>query len=321
VILVLHSSGDRKRRAVAVAAQLVVLSALFLAASRTYSARLIHGFFAPKGGYIDFDPNPLTFGREVFNHFWHVADVFPGGRPTLSLALVAVGLLVASWRGPFSVPARFLGLMVVVAVVGGLLDLIPFGPPRFYGRVSLWLVPAMALGLCATLGFVRRWMGARASLRAGFDAIVCVAALVVLMGALDATHPYPAGARSAVRQVMASVGPHDAVLITRPTTYSFALYANTAVDLRPTPDRAIGFLPAFSDDRLHPHDFTTTPEEMSDFVDDVDRVYVVHAIVDPLGHNQYLFGLAVDLSFRGFERERSTIIGTGKVDTWRRESP
>jgi hypothetical protein len=49
VVLVLHPSGDRKLRASAVAVQLAALGALYLASSRTYNYKLLHGFFAMFG--------------------------------------------------------------------------------------------------------------------------------------------------------------------------------------------------------------------------------------------------------------------------------
>jgi hypothetical protein len=97
--------------------------------------------------------------------------------------------------------------------------------------------------------------------------------------------------------------------------------------LRPTPNRAIGFFPIFSDDRIHPYDVTTTPEVFDDLVDGVDRVYVVHANnARALGHGnfqpkpiaEYLFALAVELTYRGFAPDSKMTIGTGEVDIWRR---
>jgi hypothetical protein len=314
LILVLHPSGDRKRRVAAVAAQALVLSMLYLASFRTYNQDEIRRFFAARGGYIDFDPNPVTFGRDVFDHFWHVADVFPGGIPTLALVLAGVGLLLTAWRGPLAVPARFLGLMVIVAVGGGVLDVIPFGPPRAYGRVSLWLVPVMALGLCAALEFARRRISARATVRTGFDAIVCTAAVLVLISSFGTDHSYTAGARSAIRQVMAEADPGDAVVMTKWTSFSFALYGGTPVGLRQTPDRSVGFLPTFGDKRLHRHDPTTRPEEFDDFVEGVGRVYLVHANVGT--GPEYLFKLQLDLAFRGFTRIRTRTIETALVEVW-----
>jgi hypothetical protein len=320
LILVLHPSGDRKLRVFAVAAQLFVLAMLSLASSRTYSYERIHGFFASREGYIDFDANPVTFSREVFNHFWHVADVYPGGVATLSLALAGVGLLVAAWRGTLAVPARFLALMVVVAVGGSIVELIPFGPPRALGRVSLWLVPAMAVGMCGVLEIARRRVGVRLVWRAGFDAIVCAAAVLVLVSSFGTDHRYAAGARSAIRRAMAEASAGDAVIITWPTTYSFALYADTPVDLRATPERSIGFLPAFADQRLHLHDYATTPDEFNEFVEGVDRVYVVHAIINTRGQSDYLVNLGWELALRGFRPESTRTIETGRIDVWHRQA-
>ena len=191
-VLVAHSNGDGRRRAAVVAAQLVLSFTLYAVFSPTYSHERIRDYFERWGGFIEFDPNPVIFGREVFDHFWHVADVFPGGIPTLALALAGMGLLVAALRGPLAVPARFLGLLVVVAVGGSLIDVIPFGPRRDYGRLSLWLVPVMALGMCAALDLVRRRMTARTALCAGFDAIVCIAAGLILISSFATDHSYPA---------------------------------------------------------------------------------------------------------------------------------
>jgi hypothetical protein len=318
VILVVHSNDDRRPRAAAVGAQFVLLFALYVVFSPTYNHERIRDYFERWGGFIDFDANPVTFGRDVFDHFWHVADVFPGGIPTLTLVLGGVGLLVAAWRGPLAVPARFLGLMVVVAVGGSLVHVIPFGPPRDYGRLSLWLVPVMALGICATLELVRRRMSARTTLRAGFDAIICIAAVLVLISSFGTDHPYPAGARSAVREVMGEVGPGDAVVVTKYTPYIFALYSGTPVGLRAARDRSIGFGPTFADPRVLAHEDTTTPEQFDHFIEGVERVYLVNAPAGT-GQAEYLFELDLELALRGFARISTRTIETGHVEIWQRQ--
>jgi len=319
VILVAHSNSDWMRRATAVAAQLALLFTIYRVFSPTYNHELINGYFERWGGFIEFDANPVTFGRDLFDHFWHVADVFPGGIPTLALALAGAGLFVAAWRGPVAVPARFLGLTVAVAVGGSLIDVIPFGPRRDYGRVSLWLVPVMALGMCAALELVRRRMSGRTTLRAGFDAAVYIAAGLILISSFGTDHPYPAGARSAVRDVMAEVGPGDAVVVTKYTRYIFALYSGTPVGLRATRDRSIGFGPTFGDPRVLAHEDTTTPDEINHFVEGVDRVYLVNA---PAGNGQaeYLLKLDLELALRGFTRVSTETVETGYVEVWDRQA-
>jgi hypothetical protein len=319
LILVVHSNDDRRQRAAAVAAQLVLLLAEFAALSRTYSHALLRDDFDRRGGYIDLDPNPVTFVRDVFDHFWNVADVFPGGIPTLALGLAGVGLLVAAWRGPLTVPGRFLGLMVLVAFGGNLVRVIPLGLPGAYGRLSIWIVPATALGLCIALGLARRRMAARPILGAGFDAIACVGAVLVLISAFGTDHPYPAGARAAIREVMAEAGPDDGVVVTKYTQYIFALYSGTPVGLRPTLDHTIGFGPTFADPRVLRHDDATTPDEFDEFVEGVDLVYLVNT---PAGGDQaeYLFKLDLELALRGFARIRTRAIETGYVEVWERHA-
>jgi hypothetical protein len=320
VVLVLHPSSDRKVRAAAVAVQLAALGGLYLASSHTYNYRLIHAFFAARGGYIDSDLNPFTFSRSIFDHLWNIVDVFPGRLPTLSLVLAGLGLVAAARRGRLVVPARFLALMVAIAAAGGIVGLIPFGPPRAHGRVTLWMIPAIAVGVCTTLEFARRSIAGRTALRQGFDATLCVFALLLAVSALRTDASYPAGARAAAGEVMANLRPNDAVMITRLTVYSFALYANSPVDLRAAPERSVGFLPEFSDERLHLVDFfTTTSEELEQFLGDADRLYVVHANVNPQTQNKHLFNLAVEIRMMGFQHQSSTTVATGRVDVWLRE--
>ena len=87
---------------------------------------------------------------------------------------------------------------------------------------------------------------------------------------------------------MAEIGPHDVVLITRPTMYTFALDAGTPVRLRPTPDLVVGFAPRFKDKRLHPIDFLTKPtrDEVTRTVIPADRVFIVHSRADQSGYKQ-----------------------------------
>jgi hypothetical protein len=318
VVLAVHPSGDRRLRTCAVAGELAVLATLFIASSRAYNSGALLAFWEARDAFIDFHLNPLTFGRELFDHFWHVADVFPGGRTSLSLAAAVIGISMAAWRGPLVVPARFLGLTVVVAAAGSVMGQVPFGPPRGLGRVSLWLVPVTAMGLAMALQTVHQRIAARTALRPVFDTILTITAVVVLISALGTDHPYSAGARSAIRHVMELAEQKDAIVITRPTTYSFALYGDTPVDVKATPERQIGFLPDFSDTRLLSHDFTTTMGQLEAFVEGADRVYVVHANVGTRAYGRYLLGLAIGLKGLGFVISETRVVATGVVQTWQR---
>jgi hypothetical protein len=261
--------------------------------------------------------------------------VFPGGNPSLSLVAAIAGLAIAAWRGPLVVPARFFALMLLIAVVGSVRHQVPLGPPIALGRVSLWLVPAMAFGVGTVLEFGRRIVARSSALRWGFDAIAIAAAVLVLLSATGVKHVYPNSARLATRQVMTELGPHDVVLITQTTTFSFALYANTPVSLQATPRRAIGFVPAFTDRRLpdaqflavspgwgdpvNPSDVLPHQKEFASFVKDADRVFVVDA--DNVFSGKYVFPIAVGLKLRGFEPVSTTKVGSAHVSIWRRPTP
>jgi hypothetical protein len=62
----------------------------------------------------------------------------------------------------------------------------------------------------------------------------------------------------------------------------------------------------------------TTPEEFNEFVQGVDRVYVVHALLRRPGDAEYLYNLALELALRGFTRESSRVIERVQVDVWHR---
>jgi hypothetical protein len=117
---------------------------------------------------------------------------------------------------------------------------------------------------------------------------------------------------------MSHAGPDDVVLVTKWTTPSFALYADTPVDLRPTPEQSVGFVPTFSDGRLHPFLLTTTSEEFEDHVNGARRVHVLHANLNGPAQKRLVFEVAVGLSLRGFEHESTTTVGTGTIDVWHR---
>jgi hypothetical protein len=115
------------------------------------------------------------------------------------------------------------------------------------------------------------------------------------------------------------VGPDDAIVVTKYTPYIFALYSGTPVGLHATRDRSIGFGPTFADPRVLPHEDTTTPEQFDEFVEGVDRVYLVNA---PAGSGQaeYLLNLDLELALRGFTRGSTETIETGYVEVWDRQA-
>ena len=160
VILVLHPQTDRRIRLTAVGAQALV-QALYLRTAQTKSdLDAIEAVMETRhDGHITFHANPIEFVRESLKHLRRVAEVFPSGSGawlTLFGLLAIGGLVVAAVRGRAGerLVAQFSLLMIALAFAGALVDRFPFGPANFFphspgGRHTLWLVPAMALGLAA----------------------------------------------------------------------------------------------------------------------------------------------------------------------------
>ncbi|MEQ1786427.1 MAG: glycosyltransferase family 39 protein [Acidimicrobiales bacterium] len=336
ILLVLHPQpGDRRLRIVTVAAQMVAHLAFLVAVSRQYNADLVTRFFEGKDGFIDRTFNPITLTQDVVTHLLRVVFVYPAvDGPTwwLSAVLVAAvaGLAAMAWRGPHRVAARFLGLSALIAMAGSFAGMSPFGPrsdPPISGggRVTLWLIPALAVGLAATLTWARRASGDRVGLRRAFDGVALGLAVLLVVGAVGEGRPYPlAGARDGTRHVMERLEDDDVVLITRPTSFSFALYADTPVDLAATPKRAIGFLPDFEDPRFTVlPDFNVDVPALQATVADADRVWVVHADVDPRApaYAEQRLTIAIVLDASGFTNDESVRLGQTVVDLWRSGGP
>jgi hypothetical protein len=300
---------------------------LLAATERTHNAELLTGYFRRNQGYVTIDANPFTVGSDVLERFVRVAKVFPGGPgwlPALCIVLAIVGLVLMARRtGGRAVAARFMLAMIVLAFGGAIIGRVPFGPGSAAFRASLWLAPVVAFGLAAVLEGLRRALASRGPVaRRVFDVAALALAIVLVVSAVGVSRPYPNGARAATKQVMATIGPDDAVLITRPGMYSFALYADTPVRMRPMANKIQGFLPAFDDPRLHPVDFLDQLQrrELDVALRSVDRVFVVDSNNDRTGLKDYRFSLAVDLVMHGFEQESTTLVERASVAVWVRST-
>src|SRR5262249_20123928 len=129
------------------------------------------------------------------------------------------------------------------------------------------------------------------------------------------------GAALATRRIMSEVGPQDVVLITRQTMYTFALEANTAVRLRPTPDEVIGYMPLFADKRLHPLGMLTphTQREIGSALETTNRAYVVDSDLGQKAFKNYRAELTKFIASRGFKLHKQTRVGTATIAVWQRE--
>jgi hypothetical protein len=271
IVLLLHPTSDRRVRFVSVGAQATLQVILLLAIHRTYDAHELEVFWGRRhDAYLDFDINPHQLGAELLEHLSRIAHVFPGNSgwwPTLCVLGALVGLVGAALnkrRSSNAVRARYLLVVVLVAIVGGLLDKVPFGPARggagafsaTYSRgerASLWLIPLVATGLAVTLQALRTFCGDRRWPRIGFDAVLyLIAAIVVISAASHDAPPYALpGSKSATRFVQSELGKDDALLVLQGGHYQLALESEFGASIRARPRESIGFVPDFADPRVH----------------------------------------------------------------------
>jgi hypothetical protein len=293
VVLVVYAHMDRLIRLAAVGMQAVVQLALYLELRRSSDlARIEEQQESLYDGHLTFSWNPIEFGGEVLKHFRRVVDVYPGGPEWLLTTLVlvvTVGLTIAAVRrrGDEAIRAQFLALVIVFAIGAATIDRFPFGPTStglaFHSRgerSTLWLVPALALGLTASLQQVRRWTGSRPLLRTGFDLVVGVLAVLTLIAAIDErASPYAfSGSKDATHFIERELRTDDVVVLPTASIYSYAVESNSEVSLRATPDRAVGYSPVFADDRILPVGMFgfVEPGDVGGVVAHADRVIVYY---------------------------------------------
>ena len=330
VVIVLHPVGDRLVRVTAVGTQAVIQVLLLRQIQATSDLRTIEEHQETLfDGHVDFDANPLRFGEEVLKHVRRIGTVFPGG-PEWWLApivIVAVaGLVIAATsRTPASRAAQFLGLAFLAAFAGGILDQFPFGPGGGWAlsrgeRSSIWLVPVVAVGLAATLHFVRSHAERKRPLRIGFDIAVLASAVLILVGAFDHAPSYPfPGSRSSTRFIESSMGRGDVALITQTSIYPHGVESRFKVTLVAQPQRIVGFRPNWPDRPVYPlgslGELRGTPEEVRRIVEGKDRVFVSAAI--PILGARQIESLEHTLRATGFEEERTLQFDAAQVKIWR----
>jgi hypothetical protein len=287
-ILVLHRKSDLRMRLVAVVAQFAAVVALYRAEVANYSSAKIETAYRQLwDAFPDFHWNPISLGGELLLHLRRLAEAFPAPAGPTWLALVCglaavAGLAFACLPGRRAVAARFLALVLVATVVGSLFGKVPFGPSQTSAlnngyRVSLWLVPVIAVGLAVVLHLVRRLFAGRRPLRIGFDVIVFGAAVAILISAGPALrYPFP-GAKSATDYIESNLGPRDAVILPFHTEWSFATESRFPVKLVASPDFTESFDPVgWSDPRIHYVGLDMNPSDVAAAVNGADRVFVYY---------------------------------------------
>jgi hypothetical protein len=295
LILVLHPSGDRVVRLVAMGVQAVVQAVYFVVLrSKSDAGGIEEVLEQAYDAHMSFSWNPFPFGREGLEHLRRLAEVFPAdpGGNSWWLALLALlsmsGLVLAATRGARrseTIAGRYLLLLVVAAAAGSLMDRFPFGPHNegavsLGGRHALWMVPALAFGLAAVAHRAGRWAAPRDPLKLGFDAILVAAAVAVMVVGYEPAPeaPFP-GSESGARFVDAAIGHDDAVIVTNNSVFAYAISTTTPVGVAETPDHQVGFAPVYLDPRIKSvGEFAAeppSPDEILAWAAEADRVLVV----------------------------------------------
>jgi hypothetical protein len=343
-IFVLHPKSDLPVRVAAVATQAAASAALLVATGNTYNlAEDQDRWRDTYDAFLTFHPNPLRFLGEVFVHLRRLAETYPGGPSTLAAVCIVValiGLVIIAWKGRQAIRARYLLLLLGIVLVGGVLGKVPFGPmegtnSNHGSRVSLWLIPVLAIGLAAALQGLRSLLPDRRTLRIGFDSAAYLAAAAILVSAVAADQPpYPsAGAKSATDFVQSHLGQRDSVLIGYHANWSFAAESDLPYKVDPEPETTYGFFPDFTDPRVHYLDVgmhferglgpeLVDPRHVAPEVKNADRVFVYYHM-PPVEGWDLEAPKRLDSTLRklGFEQQPTMQFGTAQVEVWRNREP
>jgi hypothetical protein len=287
-ILLLHRRSDLWPRLVAVGAQVAASAALYLGEAHNYSSAKIEDYYRELwDAFPDFHANPISLGGDLLVHLRRLADAFPAPAGPTWLALAAglialAGIVLACLSRQRAIAAQFLALVFVATVVGSLFGKVPFGPSQTSAlnngyRVSLWLVPVIAVGLAMVLHLVRRPFGSRRALGIVFDLVVFAAAVAILVSAGPAPrYPFP-GAKSAANYIQTNLGPNDAVILPFHTEWSFATESRFPVKIVSSPETTESFDPTgWSDPRIHYIGLDMNPSEVAAAVNGANRVFVYY---------------------------------------------
>ena len=334
-LLVLQAHGDRLLRAVAVGVQglgqlwylrevdqHVNLDSLDRTIDRVYDSQ------------VDIYANPLRTAEEVLEHLRRIGQLYPGRGAGGWLALVVVvavgGLLLAAVRGRTPVErtvGRYLLALLVVAFIGGVFGVLPFGGRNELdalspgGRYNLWLVGPVAVGATVVLDrLVRLARGHRAKQVVAGVAV----ALSVAIVAEDGFPPGPParfpGAASAAQDLDRSLGPDDRAVVLGVGTYAYPIESRFPSEVVATPHYEIGFSAVVDDPRfLTVGAWSPVPDafdQVGDHVAGADRVFVIATMSFVGGHDT----VSETLTDAGFERVETRHHQWAFTDVWERRA-
>jgi hypothetical protein len=319
VVLLAHARDeDRTTRLRVVVAQAVLQGAYLLVVTRLYDPDGIESFWRMRGGYVERTANPLRLVANLWEHFRNLVGAYPGSNGSLltALAIAAlVGLVVGAMR-PGNVTGRFLVMLVMVAAVGSLLGLLPFGVAGSpYGRrLSVWLIPVLAYGLAEVARLGASAARKRPPLPTVLDVTMYALAAVVIFTAVGKAPGYGNdGYASATEYIEQRRGPDDLVLLLRRSAYSYAIEAKEGVDLVPDRTTSVGSRIVFGD-----HAFAHEGGEVSpEFVRELEGKQRVFVFTSP-----NVLTMARDpvltLAVSGFEPGAVRRFDDVEVTTWTR---
>lgn len=328
VVLAVHARGDRRTRVVAVVVQGVAQGLLLARAQSSFaSERVAREWETTYDGYLEVEGGPATILRQLVTHVRRLGqEVVDGGRPVgLAVAVVAVsGLVAACWHPRRRVAAHLLLGLLAVGFAGGWARQVPFGPsvanPAFPGgRASLWLLPALLLGLVWAVDAAATWARDRqpATGAAVVAASAALAGVVVLPG-LDDAPPYPIpGARTAAELVESQRGEGTVVLVLPAGAMAHAAEPDVEVGIVADAASSQGFTPRLID----PHEHlllgdVATAEGLRRVTAGAQRV-VVHNGTPGFGDGS-LVAVEAELQRLGFVLRRDEPAGAMVVRVWER---
>jgi hypothetical protein len=327
-ILVLHPRGDWPWRLGATAVQGVLQLVYLGSVQRSFDSEgLESGWGDVFDGYVELDRDPADMAHELGTHLARVGQVVVEDRwLALGLVLVAAaGLAWRAWRGPYQVMARFLLALPVVALVGSLLDRLPFGTivatPVYPGtRASLWLLPSVLAGVAFAVDDVDRALARRAPV-ARWATVAGVGAVVVAVAAggvsYDADYPAP-GSETAHAVVADGATEDQLVLVLDNGRWSYAAVPDVGIDLEALPDTIVGYEPVFTDPGVERAALaaawpgSAAQQRLED--GDVDRVVIVNTF--PGVFDDVVPVVRAELGELGFEVTRHESAGTTDVEVW-----
>jgi hypothetical protein len=288
--VVIGSSTDGRVRVAAVGVQGVASLAYIGSTRDLYNVDAVEDFWHTRNdAFPEFTFNPFGLFGELVQHARRVTEVFPGGRgwlPLLWFGVALAGLVLAWTQRRHRVRARYLTLVLLAAVLGGFARMLPFGAVNGDavadgGRVSLWLIPPVAMGLAATLQFLRaRLTSVSRPWRVGLDATLYGVAAVLALSALGgdrATYPVK-GSSAATEFIESKLSPRDVVLLFRNSRWELAASSQLDTDLEQDPKVMTGFDAHFKDPRVRVLT-TGTAAEIERAVAGADRVFTYAAIL------------------------------------------